>query len=121
MNSIKKKAAPVPTPAADLPHPLGFMCPCASSVFRAHIRTTHLRSVTHAARMTCPCLFHTGAPCLFQAVRKTHPASSTIAPCGLCLLPTPPAAAYASSTRRWPRLGPTHSHGHQCRWSAFAT
>jgi hypothetical protein len=91
----KKKATLAPG------HPR-LLCPVRSDSCAA--RTS---SVSCARFQTHSCFFHIGVvPVSSRSLRRLTPASSTIAPHSLCLLPTPPVAACASTTRRWPRLGP---------------
>jgi len=68
------------------------------SVSHARIRTAYFRSVVHAARMTCPRLFHTIAvPVSSRLPGRLAPASCTTAPRRPCLLP---------HRRRWPAPPP---------------
>ena len=113
-------------------HPVARSCSVPSA--QIHARPRQLRfPCSHPNRplqIHCPRysddspspLPHRRGARLFQATRKTRPASSTTTPRSLCLLPTSATAPCASSTtRRWPRLGPARPHGHQRRRSALAT
>ena len=93
---------------------------CAGSVSRACIQTVRFRSAAHAVRMTRPHLFHTDTVSVSSRLPgRLAPTSSKTLPHSMCLLPTLPAAAYASSTHRWLRLGTARPHGHQRRQSIY--